>query len=53
MVDMVLFVSCLATYKWKRIIENCNYAGAGAHKAGKIVTFLPNFDPNFTDIWRA
>ena len=26
--------------------------GAGAHKAGKVVGFWPNFDPNFPDIWR-
>ena len=49
MVGTVLLVSWLATYKRKRIIENCT----GAHKVGKIVTFWPNFDPNFTDIWRA
>ena len=37
----------------KKIIENCNYVGAGAHKVGKVVSFWPNFDPNFIDIERA
>ena len=37
----------------KKIIENYNSVGAGAHKVGKVVSFWPNFDPNFTDIWRA
>ena len=27
--------------------------GAEAHKIGKVVSFWPNFDLNFTDIWRA
>ena len=31
----VLFVSWLATYQWKKIIENFNSVGAGAHKVGK------------------
>ena len=48
----VLFVSWLATYQWKKIIENCNSVGAGAHKVGKVVSFWPNFDPNFPDIWK-
>ena len=47
-----MFVSWLAKYKWKKIIENYNSVGAGAHKVGKVVSFWPNFDPNFTDIWR-
>ena len=34
-------------------IENCNSVGAGAHKVGKVASFWPNFDPNFTDICRA
>ena len=34
-------------------VENCNSFGAGAHKVGKEVSFWPNFDPNFTDIWKA
>ena len=34
-------------------IGNYNSVGAGAHKVGKVVSFWPNFDPNFTDIWRA
>ena len=33
-------------------IENCNSVGAGAHKVGKVVSFWPNFDPNFPDIWK-
>ena len=45
----VLFVSWLAKYKRKRIIENYNSVGAGAHKLGKVVSFWPNFDP---DIWK-
>ena len=49
----VLFVSWLAIYQWKKIIENCNSVGAGAHKVGKVVSFWSNFDHNFTDIWRA
>ena len=36
----------------KKNIENCNSVAAGAHKVGKVVSFWPNFDPNFTDIWR-
>ena len=37
----------------KKIIENCNSVGAGAHKGGKEASFWSNFDPNFYDIWRA
>ena len=49
----VLFVSWLAKYKReKKIIENYNTVGAGAHKVGKIVSVWPNFDPNFPDIWK-
>ena len=48
----VLFASWLTTYQWKKIIENCNSVGAGVHKVGKVVSFWPNFDPNFADIWR-
>ena len=36
----------------KKIIENYNSVGAGAHKVGKVVSFWPNFDPNFPDIWK-
>ena len=36
----------------KKIIENCNSVRAGAQNIGKVVSFWPNFDPNFTDIWR-
>ena len=28
----------------KKITENCNSVGAGAHKVGKVVSFWPNFD---------
>ena len=48
----VLFASWLATYQWKKIIENCNSVGAGAHKVGKVISFWPNFDPNFPNIWK-
>ena len=41
-----MFVSWLAKYKWKKIIENYNSVGAGAHKVGKVVSFWPSFDPN-------
>ena len=36
----------------KKIIENCNSVSAGAQNIGKVVSFWPNFDPNFTNIWR-
>ena len=36
----------------KKVIENYNSVGAGAHKVGKVVSFWPNFDPNFPDIWK-
>ena len=36
----------------KKIIENYSSVGAGAHKIGKVVSFWPNFDPNFPDIWK-
>ena len=48
----VLFVPWLVTCQWKKIIENCNSVGGGAHKVGKVISFWLNFDPNFTDIWR-
>ena len=35
----------------KKNIENYISVGAGAHKVGKLVSFCPNFDPNFPDIW--
>ena len=48
------FVSLLVGYiSVKKIIENCNSVGAGALNVKKVVSFWPNFDPNFTDIWRA
>ena len=45
-----LLFDCISV---KKIIENCNFVGAGAHKAGKVVSFWPKVDPNFLDIWRA
>ena len=45
------FVS-LFKYQSKKIIEHCNSIGAGAQKVGKVVSFWPNFDPNFLDIWK-
>ena len=36
----------------KKIIENSNSVGAGAHNIGKVASFWHNFDPNFTNIWR-
>ena len=36
----------------KKIIENYNSIGAGAHKVGKVVSFWPKFDPDFPDIWK-
>ena len=47
-----MFVSWLAIYQCKKIIENCNSVGAGAQNIGKVVSFWPNFDHNFNDIWR-
>ena len=38
---IVLPVSWLATYQWKKIIENFNAVGAGAHKGGKVASFGP------------
>ena len=38
----------MATYQWQKIIENFNSVGAVAHRLGKLVSFYPNFDPNFT-----
>ena len=49
----ILIVSWLATYQWKKIIKNCNSVGPGAQNIGKVVSFWPNFDPNFIDIWKA
>ena len=34
-------------------MKNCNFVDTGAQNIGIVVSFLPNFDPNFTDIWRA
>ena len=33
--------------------ENCNSVGAGAQNLGKLASFWPIFDANFTNIWRA
>ena len=35
------------------MVENRNSVDAGAHEIGKVVSFWPNFDANFIDIWRA
>ena len=35
-----MFDSWLAKYKWKKIIENYNSVGAGAHKLGKVVFLI-------------
>ena len=32
---MKTVISWLATYQWKKIIENFNSVGAGAHEVGK------------------
>ena len=46
------FVCLLVGYiSEKKIIENCNSVGAGARNIRKVVSFWPNFDPDFTDIW--
>ena len=41
-----MFVTWLAKYKWKKIIENYNSVDAEAHKEAKVVSY-----PNFPDIW--
>ena len=35
----------------KKKKENCNSVGVGAQNIGKVISFWPNFDPNFTNIW--
>ena len=35
----------------KKIIENYNSAGTEAQNIGKVASFWPNVDPNFTNIW--
>ena len=48
------FVFLLVGYiSVKKIIENCSFVAAGAQNKGKVDSFWPNFDSNFTDIWRA
>ena len=32
-------------------MENYNSVGVGAHTVGKLVSFWPNFEPNFP-IWK-
>ena len=36
----------------KKIIEKCNSVVAGAQKLEKVVSYWPNFDPDFIDICR-
>ena len=43
----VLFVSWLATYQWKKIIDNFNSVGTGDHKAGISSSFLALILPIF------
>ena len=52
---MVLFaLGWLLIYEEKKILKgNKGSVGAGAHKVGKIVSFWPNLELNFTDIWVA
>ena len=50
---MILFVPWLATYQWKKIIENCSSVDAGAQNVGKVVSIYLSFGHTFTDIWRA
>ena len=45
----VLFVSWLAKYQCKKIIEHYNSVGAVAHKVEKVVSVWSNFDPKFPD----
>ena len=45
-----LLVGCISV---KKMIENRNSVRAGARNIGKVVSFWPKFDPNFTDTWRA
>ena len=48
------FVCLLVGYiSVKKIIENYNPVGAGAQKVGKVASFWPYLDTNFTDISRA
>ena len=42
---MVLYVSWLAIYQWKEIIENFNSVGAGAQKVEKVANFLAQLWP--------
>ena len=46
-----LFVGYISVKK--KMIENFNSIGVEAHKVGKSSSFWPNFDPRFTNIWRA
>ena len=35
----------------RKIIEKCNYDGAGTHNVEKVVSFWLIFEANFTHIW--
>ena len=39
----------------KKLLKTENSVGAGAQNIGKVVSFekVANFDPTFTDVWRA
>ena len=45
------YLKISAKSKWKKIMENYNSVGVGAHTVGKLVRFWPNFEPNFP-IWK-
>ena len=48
------FVGLLVGYiSVKDFFENYNSVGVGAQNIEKVVRFWPNFDPNFTNNWRA
>ena len=49
----VLFVSWLATYQWKKLLKTATLLVQELIKYEKVINFWPNFDSNFTDIWRA
>ena len=36
----------------KKILEDCNSVGTGAHKIVKVISFGPTFDSSFPNIWR-
>ena len=45
------FVLWLATYQWKKVNENCNCVGAGAHKGGKELVFGPTLTLILSIFW--